>query len=405
MFEKALIRNSIQSDMTSDLGLVAETLLFYRHVQWMLNQGNLSDVAKRIGLDNLFYLIDSGYVKATFLRDTPVVYTDNSTGIESHSFVYIKMGAKGTKRLPKDDELIADLITRAMDGQKPSRRQVRKFLDKIPFRELGGSKNNPSSINRDVYDDVSNDNFVNKAMRAVLQTRLPNWEIPENWRFKVIQTDKGLVADTNYNFQAINNEYHRSVPPSHSTISPAYLLCSLFDARAGIFLAADYVSEIVTDPSSSSVINIKVADVLRRRSQSAREIEAFQALTLNDGRAVREAINSGQRSFSDFLSVLEQAEKFKEWLANANPDVGHLANYYQRVCEGTWVESLPAKVVRFCMFSAIGAGLSAIVPGLDAAVGAADTFFVDRLLKGWTPNQFINSQLRPFVGGSDRRGG
>jgi hypothetical protein len=31
------------------------------------------------------------------------------------------------------------------------------------------------------------------------------------------------------------------------------------------------------------------------------------------------------------------------------------------------------------------------------ALGATDSFIVDRLLKGWRPNQFIEGPLRDFV--------
>jgi hypothetical protein len=54
----------------------------------------------------------------------------------------------------------------------------------------------------------------------------------------------------------------------------------------------------------------------------------------------------------------------------------------------------------------VTAGLSALAglamtPGAGVATGiglsAADYFLLDRLLKGWKPNQFVEGSLRPFL--------
>ena len=34
-----------------------------------------------------------------------------------------------------------------------------------------------------------------------------------------------------------------------------------------------------------------------------------------------------------------------------------------------------------------------------AALGAADSFLIDHLIKGYRPNQFVNGPLAKFVGG------
>jgi hypothetical protein len=33
----------------------------------------------------------------------------------------------------------------------------------------------------------------------------------------------------------------------------------------------------------------------------------------------------------------------------------------------------------------------------EMAIGAADALLLDRLIKGWRPNQFINDRYQPFV--------
>jgi len=39
---------------------------------------------------------------------------------------------------------------------------------------------------------------------------------------------------------------------------------------------------------------------------------------------------------------------------------------------------------------------------VGAASSAADTFLLDKLLKGWRPNHFVDGKLKPFLdGGSE----
>ena len=109
-------------------------------------------------------------------------------------------------------------------------------------------------------------------------------------------------------------------PPEHSSLSPALLLSFLCNARADAYFAADYMAEIVTTPVASGIINAKFHELLAKRERSSGQIEMFQNQFLDDARAMREAINSGERSFEEFLVILEKAQKFKKWLGTRNPD-------------------------------------------------------------------------------------
>jgi hypothetical protein len=67
-----------------------------------------------------------------------------------------------------------------------------------------------------------------------------------------------------------------------------------------------------------------------------------------------------------------------------------------------WAERLPSKTARWAIFTAAGTVASlALTPLVGTAVGlgltAADTFLVDKLIKGWKPNQFVNGPLREFL--------
>lgn len=131
-------------------------------------------------------------------------------------------------------------------------------------------------------------------------------------------------------------------------------------------------------------------------------MEAYQEFVLDDSKAIREAINSGAREFSDFVPVLERAKKFKEWLSDLSDDADLIKQYHKDVTSDSWIDRLPGKSSRWALFT--GAGLSidaAGAGGLGTAVGvtlsALDTFFLDSLLKGWKPHQFVENNLKKFV--------
>lgn len=122
----------------------------------------------------------------------------------------------------------------------------------------------------------------------------------------------------------------------------------------------------------------------------------------NESRGISEAINSGERSFADFWKILSKGERFKSWLKGKSADQYLLKEYVQDISKDSWIEKVPAKTVRWSVFTVLGALTDLItVPGAGKVVGTllsgGDTFIVDKLLKGWKPNQFINKIESDFV--------
>jgi hypothetical protein len=144
---------------------------------------------------------------------------------------------------------------------------------------------------------------------------LPNFSLPKHWHFDVLSLNDGSFAvDTSLDFRAINTEYHKRVSPEHSLITPEYLLTFIFDAHAGTFFASRYMSELVHDPLCASVMKIKYLGLMRKRDAAVQEIDLFQELHLKGAKTIREVLNSKERSLTEFLELLDSAEKFKNWL-------------------------------------------------------------------------------------------
>jgi len=76
-----------------------------------------------------------------------------------------------------------------------------------------------------------------------------------------------------------------------------------------------------------------------------------------------------------------------------------LDEYYKAVKAETWIDGLPSKSIRFLLAVGLAAAIEAAFPsGLGVAAGigleAADFLLLDKLLRGWRPNQFIEGPLQ-----------
>ena len=197
----------------------------------------------------------------------------------------------------------------------------------------------------------------------------------------MFDTGSGYAVDTSLDYNAINLVYHQSVPPEHSSIDAGYLLSHILDARAETFFSAYYMAELVTAPVKSDIIRLKHFDLFRRREANANEIEQFNELVLPEFPSLREIVNSGERSFSDFLKLLDEAERFKNFIQIANPDSSLVRHYQLEATKDTWAEHLPTKSVRFLVASGLGLLADAIAPtgvgtAIGLGVGAADSFLL-----------------------------
>lgn len=193
-----------------------------------------------------------------------------------------------------------------------------------------------------------------------------------------------------------NESYRRRVPAEHSTLSPAHVLGLIMAAREAVDGAAVLESELACDPVNAQIIQRRVTGLIERRARGDGQTRQFVEWTLEDGRAIQEAVNSGARSFEDVLRLLNRARDFRGWLHSKPADADLLKEYFKAATRDTWADRLPAKIVRWVAMAAIGSTLG---PLGGAALGAADSFLIDRFIKGYRPNQFVNGPLKQFVGG------
>src|SRR5262249_46654771 len=144
-------------------------------------------------------------------------------------------------------------------------------------------------------------------------------------------------VQTNVDFDSVNRFNHTRIPRIPFPLSANHFLAQLCMAQENLYLSSKYTAEMAVNPADSFVLQAKIDDVLRKRMEHGKQISNFQDFVLSDGRAIREAINSGQKTFGDLLKLLEKANKFKAWLKNQKVDEDLCKNYLREVSASTWI--------------------------------------------------------------------
>lgn len=402
MFENALIRRAgVEGHI--DLGLLAETLFFYNSVHLLLDRGSVIALAKKIPGNDLIALFERNNIKLSYLRQGFGVL---SSGLPTaHDFgAFTFHGTETGGKISDHKEEILFTLERELGTSSQTRKLATAIADRSKLHRFANLPEKEKSVSDLARADAEDGVFLEKAVASLLRNLVPSYELASGLRFKLLKVKGGYAIDTNLNFDKINAIYHQVVLPTHSSISPAYLLAHIQDARVDTYFSAHYMAELVTTPVYSDIIQLKHFDFLRRREANANEIDYFHELIVPDFPTIRERINEGGTSVSDLMKLLDQAEKFKAWLHSANPDERLVYNYHRAATQATWADKLPTKATRFAVATGIGIALEAYVPtGVGTVgglgIGALDSFYLDRFIKGWRPNQFIEGPYKDFVAG------
>ncbi|MGO8091633.1 hypothetical protein AB9E29_31345 [Rhizobium leguminosarum] len=403
MFEKALVRKVATAQMV-DLGLLAETLLFYQRTHLVLDRSTAVSVIRQIGIDNLWRLAKDGHAQFSYFSNTLGVMTENANGVPLFSFAGIRpTGHKDMPGVKWDREHEFRVVLERKDFEPNDARRLSKEMLRLAPTEKLVMSGQKIDLNKMANDDALDSRYIDLAARFALEAKLEGrMQIPNDWKFAAhIASDASrFYIETNYNFDLINRNL---VPVPGSKFGPADLLAEVFEARADMVFASKHMSEIVTSPTRGRMMQTKFDLMNIRRENSQNDLEMFQNVHL-ESKNLRDAINSGERTFSEFLDLLDESRKFKDWLKGASPERGLLKEYHDAVTRHGWLDKLPSKGARFGLMTGGGFALDlALTGGLATAgalaLGAADTFLLDKVLRGWRPNQFVEEDLKTFVDG------
>jgi hypothetical protein len=412
VFEKALITRL--GDEGVDFGVLAETILFYGSTQLLLNRNSVVSLAKTLQSDDLIAFLDRGEIRLSYLHSQYAVASNGPLGAFNFVAITVRAPRPDGKPLPKKltnldfREEIDEVLGRTLGRSTSTSKLAKAIGDRLKLHSFKGATNGTNVVVDLARRDIADPGFLKAAARDVLEHLLPPGAVPPEFTFELIEFGNSYLINTDLDFKRLNAAYHQRVPPSHSSLSCDYLVAHIIWSRADSYFAADYMAEIVTKPVHSRIMRLKHYDLLRARDKSVARLDQFKELACPRFPSIAEVINSGERTIPEFLRLLDGAQRFRHWLHEQSPDEEIIANYVKAAIENTWADRLPAKTTRWAIATVLGAASEAVLPtGIGAttgfAVGALDALYLDRFIKGWRPNHFIEGPFREFTERQSRR--
>jgi hypothetical protein len=391
MFEVISVRrqNSL-GPQPMDLGFICETLLFYGRVRLLADAGMLQQLAAACGPEDFVNVVRSGRLEVSFLENGLGVRSDDvGTEKELHMpSTYKILGfSEMQDALPR---IFRELTGKSGRGRRLAA-ALAPHLHRLEF---------DSEVTQAAQQDYADSTYMAHAATEILRHAAPGYQTPAEVHFALTPVGDKFRVTTNIDFKAATASHKALLGPDAGPLTSAYVLSALLNADGDLHLAGLFSSELATDPLGEALIEAKCRELIVGRLRRAADIKLFEEVVLERGGAIREAINSGERTFADVLKLLDSADRFREWLQKQQPSADLVSAYYRDATADTWASKVPVKVMRWAIAVGVGVavgGLGAEGVAITAGLGAADQFLVDRIAKGWRPNQFIEGKLQPFL--------
>jgi hypothetical protein len=394
MFDHVVLRRAEgEVGVPVSAGQIAEALLYYQHVHLVIDQGTLIALIAQLGPQRLLSLLQRSDFSAVYTEEILGIYTEPVGSLQVHRCVAVALsGHHSTGPLHTIRERLQYTVERHITDKKAARTFVEIFLERVPARKFSRDHFLPGGIPEAAKRDLLDAEFTKAAVRQILNQVAGGYDAGADLAFEVIDSDLGLHVFHNIDLDGINQR-RATLQPVVEPLTIAFVLSQIQEARADLVLASFYGGDFVTSRLVSSVIQIRHEELLRRSAINRSSHRQFAEVVLPDTPTLAEVIDSGERTFDEFIALLGKADRFKHWLKSVNPDEGVVITYLHDVASEGWIQKLPAKTARYIMTTALGA----TNPVSGIASGFVDTFLVEKLLSGWRPNHFISRRLRPFV--------
>lgn len=362
----------------------------------VIDRGTLSQLIKQIGAQNLLSLLQRSVFSAVYCEECLGTHTETKGAFQFHSFIAVTFaGNQSSGNLKKVHERFQFDLERLPLAKKVARRFTKSFLDRVPVRKLSGDHFLKGGIPEAAKRDILNKDFSLQAIRRTLALVPGGYDPGEALKFDVMDSELGLHVFHNIDLESINRR-RLSLQPSNEPLTVAHLLSQVLETRADLSLASFYGGDFVTSTLTSSIIQLRHEDFFRRSFLNANSQRQFKEIVLPDTPSLAEVIDSGERTFDEFLLLLDKAQRFKQWLKSANPDEGLVRTYLHDITSEGWIQKLPSKSIRYMLTLA----LDAANPLAGLVVGLVDNFLLEKMLGGWRPNHFISRKLGPFISAS-----
>lgn len=383
-------QDKVNTQAPINIGALVECMLFYEKTTVVANQAILAQLIKYFGVERLLVLIEEGLLALVYTESFIGVFTNTKENNQYHDVIE----ASSPQHTYQDElrKICIDVTGRPGKG----RRLANKIQDKIHVTK------HDHIILEGARKAFLDQEYIGTAAKIVVAEWVPEIGNAPGMIFRTEKTAEGIRVETNLNFSTLNATYHQRISPSHSSITPASILAHILEVEKELYFSSKNLSELASSDLSAKLAEAKIDYILARSTRSRETLSNFTEFLFKDAKAIREAVNSGHIDLDELLKVLQKAKRFKEWIVKVHPDANLIQNYYEEVTKKTLLDKLPGKTTRWAVFTGLGLTADAIATGgvgtlAGVALGALDTFYIDKLISGWKPNQFIEDDVRKLI--------
>lgn len=392
MFESIAIKKKQFGDSRIDEGFLIESLLFYKKVYIMADEFVLNDLFKICGFDLLKKLIKDDRIELKIREN----YLGTMQFPDGKNFKY------NVNVVTSDKSNSRNILYRTIQNITRNSTKSIKLTDDF----LGMSS--PYKYSEDITDtirgDFANEPFMQRLFAESLNNIIPDLSLNSHEVECKIEKDGSFESfdayglKSNIDFDDLTLRYQKQTGKEY-IINPSGIILDLAELRGDLSISTELNTGLVTDTLSSLAIDSSIQDLFGKLDTEQKGMDNFQEIVLDDFIDIGETIRTGKCKFSDFILIIEKADKFKDWLSKVDEDSNLINEYYSALKEGTWLDKHVPKALRFSAFTGAGIGLDLLLTGgigtvAGITLGAIDSFLLDNLIKGWKPDQFVNKDLK-----------
>ena len=385
------------------VGHLAECLLFYGRVDAVISPSELEELICRCGVETLVTLLSTGALS-----------------------LYLTLKAFGTTVTPNTARVnyaVLSMVNTSIEIQ------TYKALQKV-YRHAHKSKHYQAQLLPYIreyeyeYDLIGgfllNESFSTSAFREVVKQTFPDYPIPLDLTYKMFTdekrslpeemgTDHTLETETNFDIQQFERDLLKHGITGHRNFAVTFMM-QVAAAIKDIDVASHFQSELSTEESSAPIIQNAILKLDQYKPSNQAVIVEFNEHVINGFPSVADAINSGRRSFSDFMLLLDRSQRFRDWLRQAPDDSDStIISEYLRANEvDVFTDSTLHKALKFIVVSTplalnpitLAGQPDVLNNGINLIAGTAIDLFADlafRRFNQWKPNQFVQNDLKNFL--------
>ena len=367
------------------VGQLAECLLFYDQVNLVTSIDDMAKLITTIGFDELVELSHFG------LR---IITTDLTLGILPFPDLHNPYEVRVSPLLLENEDLTHRYLSKSINAAlHVSGAELESHISKL--RELTTLYTLSKEITNQIHQEALSP-FAALLLYKELESKgAGHLLLDGTLQYKFSGNEESLKLETNMSDSFVAKEIERL--QVKQILDHNRFLLNLATSMVFLHQSACFDGEMMTSTSEERTIALKLNSLKGFVNNGMHDFQIIQKLANPEYHSIAATIDQKRKTFRDLIQLLEKAQRFKEWKQVIPNEADFLAEYSKAVAiESKWKDKVFVKTGRWLITSTIGTiPLVGTIAG--PAASAIDTFVIDKIMKKWTPNQFLQSDVREFV--------